>query len=181
MVDQPRFHDRILKRRQVSILALLGFTTIVALVSIQNSFWGTIFAIEMIAVYLFITSLIEHLPNGILSSMNANCIRRDGALDPKRLVGEQNELIRLFWALLFVVGVVFLVPINWSLWYFQSQKISPDGVDWTIAFVGMLCAFSVLHFAYLKLLRELQERIIARSQGYWGEDASPVGKGPLDD
>ena len=119
MVDQP-YHDGglVFKRQQFSILTMLGITTVVALISVRNSFWGTIFAIQIIAVYLFITFLIGCLPNELLNGMNANCLRQDGTIDQKRLDVERNQLKRLFWELLLVITVVFLVPITWTLWHF---------------------------------------------------------------
>lgn len=182
MVKEQALNEHpVFKPRQFSTLAMLGFTTVVALILTRNSFWATILAIEIIAVYLFITSLIQNLRGGILKEMNWNCLRLDGNIDHKRAAVEQSEFRRLFWQLLLIVFILFLVPINWSLWFFRATRISPDGGHWVIGFIWLLCVYPLLKFGYLKFLRELHERIMRRHQIYWEQDILSANTNPFDD
>jgi len=183
MAKEQKLSDySVIKPRQFSILAMLGFTTIVALIFTRNSFWATILAIEMIVVYLAITSLIQNLPSGILSEMNTNCVRRDGKIDAKRSAVEESEFNRLFRQLLFIIFILFLMPINLTLGYFQATRSSPDGSLLAISLVWLPCAYQLLKSGYLKALKDLHERVQRRHQNYWDEDILLLAdKSPFDD
>ena len=177
MNDKNSLTRSIYNPYQFSVMSLVGITTFVALVSIRNSFWATIFAIEMIAVHFFVAALVANLPSGILKGMYQNCLRPDGSFDQVRLGTEKKALRKLYWQILILCSFLFLIPINWSIWNFKKQPIS--GLIWILLWGLFACL--LLQSGYIWLLKNIQKETAARNEDYWMENVAESSKTPFDD
>ncbi len=162
---------------QFSVMSLVGLTTIVALVSIRNSFWATVFACEMIAVHFFVAALVANLPSGILKGMYQNCLGPDGSFDQVRLGIEKKALRRLYWQILILCSLLFLIPVNWFIWNFKEQPVT--SLIWILLWGLFACL--LLLSGYIWLLKNTQKQTAARNEDYWMEDVAAPSKTPFDD
>ena len=127
------------RRSNFSLLGMLGLTTVTALIAIQNSWWATVFAIELISLHCFVNGMVANVPSAIRQVMNENCLRmkpasRHSHVDPaspanpirtpdaQRTSKEQSKLNQLYQRLFLVILLIFVFPLNLILLLLESES-----------------------------------------------------------
>lgn len=114
-----------LRPKQISVFALLGLITIIA-VSIAIPYkWFTIFLIEFFTILYVAHVLSENLPSAIRRAKRDNCRRADGSWSRRREKIER-ESVADFRAELIQALLLLAFPLNVLVWVVHTELIPID-------------------------------------------------------
>ena len=108
-------------KSQLAIAGILVLAALFALLILPGS-WATIAIIELVVVYIVVTTLATRIPAAIRKGMERNCKRSDGSLSPGRVSAELAAVRKLKSDLLFTV-LLLLIPTNILLWYVHNEVV----------------------------------------------------------